>query len=346
MLGSDHFYPFDSIYSRHQPESNSTSSLVIPTLTACYITTMPSAFPESFQCPITQDIMRDPVICPDGYTYEKSAIVLHLRSSSLSPMTRQAINSHELIPNRALKDAIEAWLHENSDHEATVCHVPLATAEEVETFSVTLQLQVEINQKDFNQDVLCMVVDISGSMNVEPTLKDLAGNAIQGASLSKLEMVRHAVKVAITCLPLGTHIGVMAYDEDVYALVPFTQITNERDREIIIKQVSLMDTRGYTDIYKALEFSIFKTLEYCERTKSIKRHARRKMWLLTDGLPWSPCTQFKQGAEIVEGLKELFDNHSGAKDVQISTFGFGSGTEIETNELELIARMTGGSFGK
>ena len=60
--------------------------------------------PDEYICPITLEIMVDPVICEDGYTYEKKSI-LQLRTS-ISPMTRQLIDTTKLIPNRALKHAI------------------------------------------------------------------------------------------------------------------------------------------------------------------------------------------------------------------------------------------------
>jgi hypothetical protein len=63
--------------------------------------------PQEFICPITLTIMDDPVICSDGYTYERSAI-LQLRNS-ISPITRQYIDKNNLITNRALKDAIERF---------------------------------------------------------------------------------------------------------------------------------------------------------------------------------------------------------------------------------------------
>ncbi len=63
--------------------------------------------PEEFLCPITLDIMKDPVICEDGYTYERVAIMGI--SNSLSPITRQPINKSNLIPNRALKQFIERF---------------------------------------------------------------------------------------------------------------------------------------------------------------------------------------------------------------------------------------------
>lgn len=63
--------------------------------------------PDEFICPITLKIMDDPVLCEDGYSYEKSAIIAI--QNSLSPMTRQPINKSKLIPNRALKNTISKY---------------------------------------------------------------------------------------------------------------------------------------------------------------------------------------------------------------------------------------------
>ncbi len=222
---------------------------------------------------------------------------------------------------------------------------PTNLVPESATFAITLQLQDHACQKDNSQDVLCMIVDVSGSMNSALVLKDLTGHAILGANLTKLEMVRHAVKVAITSLPLGTHVGVVAYGDSVSELVPFTQIAKESDRARIIQEVSKMRTNGCTDIFKALDFSAQATLRYCEETNSIRSHARKKMWLLTDGLPYSPNMPVKKGEEIIEGFEFLAYINRTVKELQISTFGFGSGQEIDTDVLEKLARMTGGSFG-
>jgi hypothetical protein len=64
--------------------------------------------PDEFICPITLDIMNDPVLCEDGYTYERDAIMS--TTITLSPMTRQSIDKTKLFPNRALKNAIERFI--------------------------------------------------------------------------------------------------------------------------------------------------------------------------------------------------------------------------------------------
>jgi len=43
---------------------------------------------ESLCCPITGDVMSEPYIFPDGYTYEKSAIEKWLSEHYMSPFTR------------------------------------------------------------------------------------------------------------------------------------------------------------------------------------------------------------------------------------------------------------------
>jgi hypothetical protein len=41
--------------------------------------------PQEFICPITLSIMDNPVICDDGYTYERESIIR--LPNSISPMT-------------------------------------------------------------------------------------------------------------------------------------------------------------------------------------------------------------------------------------------------------------------
>ena len=69
-----------------------------------------SEIPKEFLCPITLSIMRDPVLMPDGQTYERSAIEKTLQVSPLSPLTKQPMNMKDAIPNYALKSLIENYL--------------------------------------------------------------------------------------------------------------------------------------------------------------------------------------------------------------------------------------------
>lgn len=65
-----------------------------------------SPMPE-FMCPISHSVMSDPVILSDGHTYDRSWIARWLESSKTSPMTRDVLMSHELIPNHNLRQQMQ-----------------------------------------------------------------------------------------------------------------------------------------------------------------------------------------------------------------------------------------------
>ena len=66
--------------------------------------------PEHF-CPITLEVMKDPVVAPDGHSYEREAIEQYLRGApqAKSPLTGAILNHQNLVANQALKSMIQDW---------------------------------------------------------------------------------------------------------------------------------------------------------------------------------------------------------------------------------------------
>ncbi|XP_028800494.1 U-box domain-containing protein 32 isoform X2 [Neltuma alba] len=68
--------------------------------------------PSHFVCPIFQEVMKDPYIAADGFTYEEDAIRGWLDSGhNTSPMTNLKLEHTNLVPNYALLSAIQEWKH-------------------------------------------------------------------------------------------------------------------------------------------------------------------------------------------------------------------------------------------
>lgn len=68
--------------------------------------------PSYFLCPIFKEVMRDPQIAGDGFTYEAEAMREWLQSGhDTSPMTNLKLPTRELVPNHALRLAIHQWRH-------------------------------------------------------------------------------------------------------------------------------------------------------------------------------------------------------------------------------------------
>ncbi|XP_020866537.1 U-box domain-containing protein 57 [Arabidopsis lyrata subsp. lyrata] len=64
--------------------------------------------PPSFFCPITQEVMQDPHMAADGFTYELEAIKNWINTGhQTSPMTNLPLPHLNFVPNRALRSAIE-----------------------------------------------------------------------------------------------------------------------------------------------------------------------------------------------------------------------------------------------
>lgn len=69
-----------------------------------------SELPEYFCCPISTEIMNDPHIAEDGYSYEFELIKMWFENNDTSPMTRANLRYKKgIIPNRSLRSAIEHW---------------------------------------------------------------------------------------------------------------------------------------------------------------------------------------------------------------------------------------------
>jgi len=69
--------------------------------------------PEHYCCKITFDIMKDPVITLSGITYERAAVENYLKRNSCEPITRVPMTLRDLIPNIAIREAIEQFVEQN-----------------------------------------------------------------------------------------------------------------------------------------------------------------------------------------------------------------------------------------
>lgn len=58
-------------------------------------------------CPITHELMRQPVLGPDGFCYERRVVTLWLRRNPTSPTTRESMRASQLLPNGALEKLLK-----------------------------------------------------------------------------------------------------------------------------------------------------------------------------------------------------------------------------------------------
>ena len=81
-------------------------------------------FPHHFICPISQDVMADPVKTIDNHTYDRAFIERWFKQKNTSPLTGLHLASKALVPHHALRLEIEEFVkslspgHEPEQHRA------------------------------------------------------------------------------------------------------------------------------------------------------------------------------------------------------------------------------------
>ncbi|KAJ4813176.1 U-box domain-containing protein kinase family protein [Rhynchospora pubera] len=110
------------MHRRKRPDLESEWKSVQSLMQAASLSVLPSyksqlddkGIPSYFMCPIFQEVMKDPCIAADGYTYETEAIKGWLDSGhETSPLTNMPLPHTKLTPNYALRSAIKQWLLEH-----------------------------------------------------------------------------------------------------------------------------------------------------------------------------------------------------------------------------------------
>ncbi|EOA38286.1 hypothetical protein CARUB_v10009781mg [Capsella rubella] len=79
----------------------------------------PCSPPHDYKCPITLEIMEDPHVAADGFTYEKEAFREYLRTQAgkkKSPKTGEQLENDRLTPNHTLRIIIREWLEKHPNY--------------------------------------------------------------------------------------------------------------------------------------------------------------------------------------------------------------------------------------
>ena len=297
--------------------------------------------PDEFICPITLCIMKDPVIMPDGQTYEREAIANHLKASPLSPITRKPLNMKDATPNYALKNMIEKFLNggkipEKKEEMAQEINkdqktkIKLFKAEVIDdpkdNKNVFVNISLESEKvKSRKPLVLISMIDVSGSMSISSS-QDMKGG--EDVGISRLGLVKHSLKTVASILSKDDRMSLITFDSEAELCLEPTNM-NETGKNIIFDTIQEMDADGCTNIWDALRLGILEAQKY--------REYNTCLLLFTDGEP-----NVNPPMGIIPTLRESM---SSIKDVNftISTFAFGY--DVDSELMEEIAQIGNGIYG-
>eukprot|EP00762_Andalucia_godoyi_P005803 ANDGO_06983.mRNA.1 Protein spotted leaf 11 len=311
-----------------------------------------ATIPDEFLCPITKSVMKDPVIGPDGQTYERPAIEQWLQGHHDSPITRIPMMASQLVPNYALKNMIQSFLLANVDETqsaatttATRAHAGVAAGASAASarLGVELGLVARVHKKIDGSKFahvkisppaagpkrplqLICVLDVSGSMDTDASIQ----SSKESDQLTRLDIVKHSVNTIIETLDDEDSLAIVKFSSDAQVVLPMMRV--QGNGKARAKQALMaLQTEGSTNIWDGLRVS----LELASRTASVAA---------------LPCTivMFTDGESnmdpprgIVPTLESCLAEHK--FDGSLHTFGFGY--DLDSQLLSNIAHLGGGTFG-
>ncbi|KAF5451774.1 hypothetical protein F2P56_026848 [Juglans regia] len=108
---------------------------------------------QSFYCPITRDVMMDPVETSSGQTFERCAIEKWFADGNrLCPLTMTPLDTSVLRPNKTLRQSIEEWKDRNTMITIASIKPKLKSEEEEEVLYSLAQLQDLCEQRDLHRE--------------------------------------------------------------------------------------------------------------------------------------------------------------------------------------------------
>ncbi|KAI4326292.1 hypothetical protein MLD38_031621 [Melastoma candidum] len=92
--------------------------------------------PGHFMCPISLEMMKDPVTLSSGIAYDRESIERWLEDGNFTcPVTNQVLRSFDLIPNHTIWRMIQDWCTENRFSRIPTPRVPVTPCEVTEVLA-------------------------------------------------------------------------------------------------------------------------------------------------------------------------------------------------------------------
>ena len=297
-------------------------------------------FPKEWYCPITHELLVDPVQGSDGHTYSRVAIEKWLSTNYRSPMTNQPMTVDDLTPNYALRNSMETIMNGGS------FVVDASTVLPQSKVSALSSLNLECNRFDYEgqhyihtkvkspvtgeivETLFICLIDISGSMGTEASIRNEHG---ESDGLSRRDIVNHALKTNIEAMNDSHYACFIPFSTSASILMEPTKMSSvnkSRANDLIDSMVPT----NTTNIWAALNLGIDVALrpEHANKLVSIM--------LFTDGVPNS-----NPPSGIVKTLESKLSKVSQRPNFIINTYGFGY--ELDSPLLRKIANIGNGTYG-
>ncbi|CAI9110280.1 OLC1v1010274C1 [Oldenlandia corymbosa var. corymbosa] len=107
------------------------------------------SIPTHFRCPVSLDIMKDPVTLSTGITYDRDSIEKWIEAGNQTcPVTNQVLRSFDLIPNHSIRKMIQDWCVEKRPYGVERIPTPRIPITPYEVTEISKKLEAAAERKD------------------------------------------------------------------------------------------------------------------------------------------------------------------------------------------------------
>jgi len=294
--------------------------------------------PTEFYCPITGDLMNEPVLGKDGHSYEKSEIFQWLSTNKTSPLTREPLTTDDLVDNLPLKRSIEEIRKHLKEEQLKIdsriseeVMVPFVSAlDEIKMNSYYLDNKLFVNidvpnveQRPPVDIVLC--IDVSYSMIEEATLKGDRNETI-GHGFSVLSLTISAAKTILHSLNEEDNVSIVTYSSKANIVCSNLACTPE-NRQIMEMELDALKPISNTNMWDGIHTS----LDILRQTSPPPRV--KGVFLLTDGIP---------NVDPPRGHVYMMEKYFRDNDFKCMVSCYGFGYNLQSDLLLKLSNASGG----
>ncbi|KAJ4827729.1 hypothetical protein Tsubulata_039368 [Turnera subulata] len=220
--------------------------------------------PNNFRCPISLDLMKDPVTMSSGITYDRQSIERWIEDGNVTcPLTHQVLRSLEPIPNHTLRRMIQEWCVQNRSHGIERIPTPRVPVSPDQVSDILSKIATATKRKDqvgcqnFVGKIKALAKESDRNKkciaaNGAARVLSLAFEEFSSSKATSFEKNNVAVLAEIlSCLALMFPLGVDARDNlgsvsSMTAIVWFLKggdFTSRREAVLVLRELVSMDHR-------------------------------------------------------------------------------------------------------
>lgn len=234
------------------------------------IAAMELTTPSNFLCPISLDLMKDPVTLPTGITYDRQSIESWIEAGNATcPITNKVLKDVEPIPNHAIRKIIQDWCVENRSFGVERIPTPRIPVSPHEVFEMLTEVEDAIKRNDIRYclELVSRIKALAkeSERNKRCIVSNGAGRVLSLSfeALSRWDSVDKQVSLLEEILSTLTTTMLSSIDEDmlrnlskIHSLhtivwfLRFGSLTGQRNAALVLKTILSCNQEKVEDLVK------------------------------------------------------------------------------------------------